>query len=99
MLPERVTVSRKTPSDGKLELSRAAAEALGLGARELPLVVGGARGQAAVSVLECQCTRAERTGVHAHYFLESELLKGLEAGRAVTVARRADGAVEVGADT
>ncbi|HEU4564879.1 MAG TPA: hypothetical protein VFS05_09540 [Gemmatimonadaceae bacterium] len=85
MLLERRTVSRKTPGDGKLEISEEAAFRL---REEFPapfaLRVNGAAGRGRVATMPCTCARAG--GAHEHHFLESELLRALVPERAVELA-------------
>jgi hypothetical protein len=75
---ERRTVSRKTPGDGRLEITKAAASrverlgnafAIGLGGESIPGTLG---------TFSCTCRGADNP--HVHYFLESERLKALEPG-------------------
>lgn len=75
MLLERRTVSRKTPGDGRLEITKRAAarvERLGTG---LEVALEAERGAAKVGTMSCTCRGADRP--HVHYFLESPLLKRL----------------------
>jgi hypothetical protein len=80
---ERRTVSRKTPNDGRLEISKQAAatvDALG-GAFELDL--DGSRSSAAVGTMDCTCRGVDNP--HVHYFIESPALKALPVGGEVDV--------------
>ena len=96
---DRRTVSRKTPLDGKLEISERAADVLARAARDgdadtLPLVADDARGRARVVSMPCTCGRAE--GAHRHFFLESDLFRSLAVGSEVDVDYdEASGEVEV----
>ena len=81
-----LTVSHKTPMDGRLEITAEAAERLAQGGSATPLntlVVMGQRGAIAIASRACTCHGADE--VHEHYFLESELLKLLAPGAAVAV--------------
>jgi hypothetical protein len=81
MLLERRVVSRKTPNDGKLEISRAMADAMApLGPR---LTVGWAGSDAPAALVEMACTCAKGSGQHQHVFLHSDLLRSLDAGTEV----------------
>ena len=81
MLLERRTVSRKTPNDGKLEISRGTADAVGpLGSR-LRVAWRGQEALASVVMMTCNC--AKGAGQHEHVFLESELLRSLDVGSEV----------------
>jgi hypothetical protein len=78
---ERRTVSRKTPADGKLEITKMAAGRLGsLGAR-FPLVVDDRSGNGALATMPCTCRGHDKP--HVHYFVESDLLRSLPAGSQV----------------
>jgi len=93
MLLERRTVSRKTPGDGRLEITkRAAARLEDVGAR-LELDVGGERTVATLGTMRCTCRGAENP--HEHYFLESTALKRLTPGADVDLELGADGVVRV----
>ncbi|MDQ2931726.1 MAG: hypothetical protein M3Y05_13060 [Gemmatimonadota bacterium] len=88
MLLERRTVSRKTPLDGKLEISAATASRLAtLGASfPLRLDVGTAIDDTArLHELSCTCTKAAASGQHTHHFVESVALRSLEEGSEVRV--------------
>lgn len=88
MFLERRQVSRKTPDDGKLEITRVAAAPLRALPPEFTLEVNGARGRGRIGEMECMCRgEAER---HVHYFLGLELLKSLPAGGHVTLDMRDD---------
>jgi hypothetical protein len=81
MLLERRTVSRKTPNDGKLEISRKTADAVGAVGPRLRVEWHGQEAPASVVMLACTCARG--AGQHEHLFLESQLLRSLEAGSEV----------------
>lgn len=90
-LLERRTVSRKTPGDGRLEItSRAAARLRGLG-HDLQLDVGGQRTGVTVGRMTCTCRGAEKP--HEHYFLESPTLKQLTPGTEVDLELDAAGGI------
>jgi hypothetical protein len=81
---EQRTVSRKTPKDGKLEISAATAARLeGLGAH-FALESESRRGTASVQSMACTCDKGAGSG-HLHYFVESQLLRTLEPGTDVRV--------------
>jgi hypothetical protein len=94
VLLERRTVSRKTPGDGRLEITKPAATRLrGLG-RGLEVDVGGDRTRATVGAMTCTCRGADKP--HEHYFLESPGLKQLDPGSEVDLELDvADGVVRV----
>lgn len=85
MLIEQRVVSRKTPNDGKLEISPQAAarlEALGT-----PLRITSNGAEDAVRLHEMPCTCEKGAGsAHQHYFLESALLRELVPNTSVRVA-------------
>jgi hypothetical protein len=78
MLVERRTVSRKTPLDGRLEITRVGAARLGGIGDGFELAIGESNAPARLGTLECTCRGLERP--HVHYFLESPVLKDLEPG-------------------
>jgi hypothetical protein len=80
---ERRTVSRKTPGDGKLEITRPAARQLAQSGPAFTIDVAGRTGLATLGDFECTCRGPEER--HVHYFLESELLKGLEPNTRIDV--------------
>lgn len=85
MLIERRTVSRKTPFDGKLEISAATAAKLQtLGASFLLRTASG-EGRARLHEMTCTCTKAGASGQHLHHFVESDALRALAAGSDVRV--------------
>lgn len=78
MFLEQRTVSRKTPGDGRLEISKAAAlrvERLG-GAFAIEL--SGESVHGSLGTFACTCRGANNP--HVHYFLESDGLKALAPG-------------------
>jgi hypothetical protein len=82
---DRPSVSRKTPLDGKLEISPAAASRLADLGAEFPLTVGGEReGRGQLQSFACTCAKAGEGG-HVHYFVESPLLRDLAPGTEVQV--------------
>ena len=90
MLIECRTVSRKTPLDGRLEISEAAVSQLApLGASFCVRTAQG-EGDGRLHEMACTCARAESTGQHVHHFVESDVLRALEPG--ATVRLELDGA-------
>ena len=83
MLLERRTVSRKTPNDGKLEISRAAADAMSALGPGLTAEWSDRTAPAAIVAMTCTC--AKGSGQHEHIFLQSDLFRTLEAGAEVDV--------------
>jgi hypothetical protein len=82
MLLERRTVSRKTPGDGKLEISALTADAVTPIGPTLTVELSGRHAPASVSAMTCTCAKGAGSA-HRHLFLESDLLKELEAGAEV----------------
>jgi len=82
---ERRVVGRKTPTDGRLELTAATAdrlEALGL---EFTVLALGRTGAGRVESMECTCGRGGNTPGHAHLhrFAVCALFEELTAGAEV----------------
>ena len=96
MLLERRTVSRKTPGDGRLEITKRAADRLRDVGDDLRLDVGGERTAATLGTMSCTCRGAEKP--HEHYFLESPALRRLTVGSEVELQLEADGVVRVTAE-
>lgn len=78
---ERRTVSRKTPGDGKLEITKVAAERLESLGAEFALAVDANRGRGNLGSMPCTCRGGDKP--HVHYFVESDLLRSLAAGSEV----------------
>lgn len=78
---ERRTVSRKTPRDGKLEISEHAASRLHGIALPLRAKWDGRWAPAAIARMSCTCGGASAT--HEHFFLESEIFRTLPVGQDV----------------
>ena len=78
---ERRTVSRKTPGDGKLEITKVAAERLEPLGTEFVLAVNDTRGRGSLGTMPCTCRGGDKP--HVHYFVESDLLRSLTAGSEV----------------
>ena len=93
MLLERRTVSRKTPGDGRLEITKQTAARLGDLGRDLELHVGDERTAATLGAMACTCRGTENP--HEHYFLESPALRRLTPGAAVDLQLEADGLLRV----
>lgn len=87
---ENRTVSRKTPGDGRLEISGGAADRLrGALPDEFPLLVNGEPGRGRVERMPCTCRKA--AGAHEHWFLSGERLRALVPERIVGVALEENG--------
>ena len=95
MFLEQRIVSRKTPLDGKLEVSPAVAGRLDALGAEFPVAALGREGRGWLEALECSCAKAAE-GRHVHHFVVSPLLRGLAAGARVRVELdEAQGALRV----
>jgi hypothetical protein len=88
MFLERRTVSRKTAKDGRLEITKRAAERI-TGAFDVEL--SGARSPASLGTMECTCRGADNP--HVHYFVESPVLQQLSAGAEVDLHLDTEGGV------
>jgi hypothetical protein len=93
LLLEQCTVSRKTPLDGKLEISPGAAQRLtSLGTDlSLPLTAPGGDGVARLTSIECTCQKAAGGGRHVHHFIESSSFRALTPGTTVRLELDAAG--------
>jgi hypothetical protein len=80
---ERRTVSRKTPGDGRLEITKIVAQRLEHLGPTFIIDAGGDHVRGAIGTFACTC-RGE-SNPHVHYFLESERLKQLSPGSEVDV--------------
>lgn len=79
MLLEVRTVGRKTPGDGRLEITPATGRRLQMEGAVITTMVGERTGIAAVEVMPCHCGRGPE-GAHEHWFVTSELYRELQAG-------------------
>jgi hypothetical protein len=93
MLLEVRSVGRKTPKDGKLEVTVETARRLRLLGTTLPLVVGAQTSVALVESMPCGCARGGAG--HEHYFVSSELLRQLPEGETVCLEITAGGVLEI----
>lgn len=84
MILEQRPVSRKTPLDGKLEISAEAAGRVGALGPDIPVAAGGRQGTARLHLLACTCTRGSG-GSHVHHFLESPLFRSLTPDARVAI--------------
>lgn len=84
---DRRTVSRKTPRDGKLEISEAAAARLAAIGPAVAVEWNGATEPAELSTFSCTCGNAG--GPHDHHFLQSAILASLPVGAEVDLFLRA----------
>lgn len=77
MLLERRAVSRKTPRDGRLEITpESFARLAALGRDDFAISSGGVVGRARLHSMPCGCAKGATSG-HVHHFVESPLLARL----------------------
>lgn len=77
---ERTVVGRKTPGDGKLEISQEFAKALGDDGTALIFRLDGRDARGGVSVLACTCEKAGASGKHEHHFVQCDAFRELPVG-------------------
>lgn len=83
---ETVVVSRKTPSDGRLQITEALATDLASAGPQLAIELGGVLTTARVHSVTCECGKGESdSAVHVHHFIESPLLATLTPGTEVAL--------------
>jgi len=85
---DRRTVSRKTPRDGKLEVSAAAAIRMAQLGGELHAEWQGVRAPASMVTMTCTC--GGDASPHEHFFLECAIFRTLPVGEDVSLALHAD---------
>jgi hypothetical protein len=83
MLIEQPTVSRKTPLDGRLEISESTVAQLALLGETFSVRTAHGSGEARLHAMTCTCAKSGSTGQHVHHFVESEVLRALEPGARV----------------
>ena len=81
---ERRSVSRKTPGDGMLEITRPVAERLLRSGTEFDLTTPAGSGRVTLTSMPCTCRGVENP--HEHWFLRSELFRALTPGSNVQLA-------------
>jgi len=104
MLLEIRTVSRKTPADGRLEITPESARRLSPFAAHLTVRVGDdevTRGEVQLTAMSCTCDKggggaggAGGAG-HEHHFLASDLFRALSPGETVVIELVARGEIHV----
>ncbi len=75
---ERRTISRKTAKDGRVEITKRAAEAFSKLIGPFDVDLSGARTPASLGTMDCTCRGADNP--HVHYFIQSPALRALAAG-------------------
>ncbi|HEX9562776.1 MAG TPA: hypothetical protein VF981_02350 [Gemmatimonadaceae bacterium] len=91
-----VLVSRKTPRDGKLEISESAAAVLRDAVDDFTVSVGEIRAHGTMESLACTCSKVASATSHVHHFIVSPVLQSLPVGIPVAVGLdRPSGTVHV----
>src|SRR4051794_33327074 len=80
---ERRTVSRKTAKDGRLEITKRAAEKFSALNGSFKVDLSGTQSSASLGTMECTCRGEDNP--HVHYFIQSPALQALAAGDEVDV--------------
>lgn len=94
MVLEVREVSRKTPRDGRLEISATTARRLAsLG--HFAVEVGLQRAPGAIEALACQCEKGGGASGHVHHFVQSALFTALAPGETVVLELLDEGVVSV----
>jgi hypothetical protein len=78
---EHRTISRKTPGDGKVEITKVAAGRLESLGRTFAVRVNDAEGRADLGEMPCTCRGKDVP--HVHYFVQSHLFRSLVPGSTV----------------
>ncbi len=78
---ERRTISRKTPNDGRLEITKRAAAKFEAIADSFDVEIDGTRDPARLGTMDCTCRGVDNP--HVHYFIESAPFKALAPGNEV----------------
>jgi hypothetical protein len=91
---ERAVVGRKTPGDGKLEVSQALADALGGDGASIQVRLANGDLGGRVEVMECACAKAGASGKHEHHFVQCDAFRSLAIGTEL-VLRAADSSLEI----
>ena len=83
MVIEQPTVSRKTPLDGRLEISASTVAQLAPLGQTFTVRTEHGSGEARLQSMTCTCAKSGVTGEHVHHFVESDVLRALEPGSRV----------------
>lgn len=75
---ENRTVGRKTPGDGRLEITKETAHRIEHLGERIPVELAGDFFEAALGTLPCSCRGDEKP--HVHYFIQAERFRGLDPG-------------------
>ncbi|MEW5915300.1 MAG: hypothetical protein AB1762_02790 [Gemmatimonadota bacterium] len=79
-MTEKGVVGRKTPGDGKLEVSPAIAQALGETGEPIEVRLNERTLPGLVTAMECTCAKASVTGKHVHHFVQCDAFRELPVG-------------------
>jgi hypothetical protein len=79
LIEDRI-VSRKTPLDGRLEISESTAAQLEPLGETFRVHTAHGDGEARLHAMTCTCAKSESSGQHRHHFVESEVLRAMEPG-------------------
>ena len=77
---ERAVVGRKTPADGKLEVSAQLALALGGDGSVLQVHIAERKTEGTVVVMPCTCAKTGISGKHEHHFVQCDDFRTLPVG-------------------
>lgn len=80
MILEVREVGRKTPGDGRLEITPTSYRRLCLVGDALVVRVGEEQAPASIELVPCTCARGAAAGTHEHAFVRSDVLRGLVPG-------------------
>ncbi|MGQ0648326.1 MAG: hypothetical protein ACT4P7_12220 [Gemmatimonadaceae bacterium] len=94
MLLEVREVGRKTPRDGRLEITETTYRRLLMHGETLTVTVGERRAEGALERMPCSCGRAPGAS-HEHLFIRSELLRELQPGETCALELTASGELSV----
>lgn len=81
---ERRKVSRKTPTDGRLEITKQAAAKFECVGNTFDVDVAGTRANGRLGTMDCTCRGADNP--HVHYFIQATALATLTPGTEVDLA-------------
>ncbi len=77
---ERAVVSRKTPGDGKLEVSPQLAIALGGDGTIVQVRIAEREAPGTVEIMSCTCAKAGTSGRHEHHFVQCDAFRDMAVG-------------------
>lgn len=94
MILELCTVGRKTPSDGRLEITAATFRRLAIERASLTATVDDQQVDAYLERLPCTCGRGGGED-HEHTFIRADVFRGLTPGETCAIELTAPGALVV----